>query len=78
MRQEMGDRPGEDAPAAGASDADEGWVPLAEAAQRMGCTEEWLHDRCRDGRLPSRPGPGSEPTVPLATVRAFVEGWISD
>ncbi len=60
------------------SDLTGGWVPLADAAANCGCEEAWLLDRCRDGRLPSRPGPGSGRVVPLATARALVEGHISD
>jgi hypothetical protein len=63
-------------------DATGGWVSLADAAADCGCDEAWLLDRCRDGRLPSRPGPGAEAesgrVVPLATARALVEGHISD
>jgi hypothetical protein len=57
---------------------DEGWVLLAEAARRTGCVESWLLDRCRDGRLPSRPGPGTGLLVPLATAQALVDGRISE
>jgi hypothetical protein len=74
----MGDRSDEDVRGQAATAAEDGWVPLAEAATTAGCTEEWLLDRCRDGRLPSRPGPGSGPMVPLATVQAFADGHISD
>jgi hypothetical protein len=53
------------------------WIPLAEAAAIAGCPEPWLMDRCRDGRLPSRPVSGSR-LVPLTTVRALVAGRISE
>jgi len=57
------------------------WVPVARAAELTGCTEEWLMDRCRDGRLPHRPAAsaeGSEFVVPLSTVRAFVACEITE
>jgi hypothetical protein len=54
------------------------WVSLSEAASMTGCTEFWLIDRCRDGRLPSRTVAGGGLAVPLATVRALVAGNISE
>ena len=54
------------------------WVPLSDAAAIAGCPEHWLMDRCQDGRLPSRPGPGSGVLVPLATAQALAAGQISD
>jgi hypothetical protein len=56
----------------------EGWVPLAEAAERTGRADSWLMDRCNDGRLPSRPGPDSRLLVPMATVEALADGRITE
>lgn len=84
------DRQGDRTPAPGA-DADVAgereWVPLARAAELVGCSEDWLMDRCRDGRLPQRPTPsatessgGGEASfvVPLSTARALTARDITD
>jgi hypothetical protein len=54
------------------------WVALEEAAALASCPEEWLMDRCRDGRLPSRQVAGAGLVVPLTTARALAAGRISD
>jgi hypothetical protein len=69
------------APGAGAPEAQ--WVSVAQAAQATGTSEAWIMDRCHDGRLPNRAAGASESSgtdqmVPLATVRALVEGRISE
>lgn len=69
------------ASAAGAREAE--WVSVAWAAQATGASEAWIMDRCRDGRLPHRAAGASESSgmdrlVPLATVRALVDGRISE
>jgi hypothetical protein len=74
----MTDQPEQDARGRTGSRSDDEWVLLSEAASTTGCTESWLMDRCRDGRLPSRPAPGSGRLVPLVTVRALVAGRISE
>jgi hypothetical protein len=71
-------RPPEDAPDQDPTEPEDGWVSVEEAAAQTGCTQAWLLDRCRDGRLPSRPDAGSDAVVPLATVQALVSGRISD
>lgn len=69
------------ASAAGAREAE--WVSVARAAQATGASEAWIMDRCRDGRLPHRAAEapessGTDRMVPLATVRALVDGRISE
>ncbi|HEY6698327.1 MAG TPA: hypothetical protein VIZ67_08880 [Acidimicrobiales bacterium] len=75
--------PGDDGIASGAGAPEAQWVSVAQAAQATGTSEAWIMDRCRDGRLPHRAGgaaesPGTNRMVPLATVRALVEGRISE
>lgn len=53
-------------------------MALEEAAALASCPEEWLMDRCRDGRLPSRQVAGAGLVVPLTTARALAAGRISD
>jgi hypothetical protein len=79
----VADRPASSAPRNEGTDSfpdEPQWVPVARAAELMGCTEEWLMDRCRDGRLPRRTASaeGPEFVVPLSTVRAFVACEITE
>ena len=75
--------PGGDGTASGVGAPDAQWVSVAQAAQATGTSEAWIMDRCRDGRLPHRAAgtpesPGTDRMVPLATVRALVDGRISE
>jgi hypothetical protein len=75
--------PGDDVMASGTGGPETQWVSVAQAAQATGTSEAWIMDRCRDGRLPHRAAGGAESRgtdrmVPLATVRALVEGRISE
>lgn len=75
--------PGDDGIASGTGASEAQWVSVAQAAQATGASEAWIMDRCRDGRLPHRaagaPGSsGRDRIVPLATVRALVDGRISE
>lgn len=75
--------PSDDGMASGAGAPEAQWVSVAQAAQATGTSEAWIMDRCHDGRLPNRAAGASESSgtdrmVPLATVRALVEGRISE
>jgi hypothetical protein len=75
--------PGDDGIASGVGAPEGQWVSVAQAAQGTGTSEAWIMDRCRDGRLPYRAADapessGTDRMVPLATVRALVDGRISE
>jgi len=75
--------PSDDGIASGAAAPEAQWVSVAQAAQATGTSEAWIMDRCHDGRLPNRAAGASESSgtdrmVPLATVRALVDGRISE
>ncbi len=75
--------PGDDAIASGIGASEAQWVSVAQAARATGTSEAWIMDRCRDGRLPHRAAgapesSGTDRMVPLATVRALVDGRISE
>lgn len=61
-----------------ANRSDDGWVSLAEAAERTGADEPWLLERCREGTLPSRPAPDDGLLVPLATAEALASRTITE
>ena len=75
--------PGDDGIASGIGASEAQWVSVAQAAQATGASEAWIMDRCRDGRLPHRAADAPDSSerdwmVPLATVRALVDGRISE
>jgi hypothetical protein len=75
--------PGDDGMASGIGASEAQWVSVAQAAQATGTSEAWIMDRCRDGRLPHRAAGAPDSSerdwmVPLAIVRALVDGRISE
>jgi hypothetical protein len=74
--------PGDDGIASGIGASEAQRVSVAQAAQATGTGEAWIMDCC-DGRLPHRAAgaaesSGTDRMVPLATVRALVDGRISE